>query len=171
MLPASRVPPPSRRAPNWGSEEARTWEHYHPQPTIPPPRLNRQAESRRQPVRVSPALHPAERPSHTHTPKPGFGGRGHEHTWPCRACRAISSPLTTGAILVTVTVVLLVLPLRGRDIFTHTGHKWLAVCSYWSTTSSIAVTDLFRKLRQQQQQLTGWMLYYIGINIDIKVDF
>ena len=49
-LPASRVPPPSRRAPNWGSEEARTWEHYHPQPTIPPPRLNRQAESRRQPV-------------------------------------------------------------------------------------------------------------------------
>ena len=50
VLPASRVPPPSRRAPNWGSEEARTWEHHHPQPTIPPPRLNRQAESRRQPV-------------------------------------------------------------------------------------------------------------------------
>ena len=49
VLPASRVPPPPRRAPNWGSEEARTWEH-HPQPTIPPPRLNRQAESRRQPV-------------------------------------------------------------------------------------------------------------------------
>ena len=23
-------------------------------------------------------LHPLERPSHTHTPKPGFGGRGHE---------------------------------------------------------------------------------------------
>ena len=50
VLSASRVPPPSRRAPNWGSEEARTWEHHHPQPTIPPPRLNRQAESRRQPV-------------------------------------------------------------------------------------------------------------------------
>ena len=33
-----------RRAPNWVSEEARTWER-HPQPTIPPPRLNRQAES------------------------------------------------------------------------------------------------------------------------------
>ena len=49
MLPASRVPPPSPRAPNWGLEEARTWEH-HPQPTIPPPRLNRQDESRRQPV-------------------------------------------------------------------------------------------------------------------------
>ena len=48
VLPASRVPPPSRRATNWGSEEARTWER-HPQPTIPPPRLNRQAESRRQP--------------------------------------------------------------------------------------------------------------------------
>ena len=48
-LPASRVPPPSRRAPNWSSEEAHTWNH-HPQPTIPPPRLNRQAESRRQPV-------------------------------------------------------------------------------------------------------------------------
>ena len=28
--------------------------------------------------RVSPALHPPERPSHTHTPKAGFGGRGHE---------------------------------------------------------------------------------------------
>ena len=39
----------SRRAPNWSWEEARTWEH-HPQPTIPPPRLNRQAKSRRQPV-------------------------------------------------------------------------------------------------------------------------
>ena len=25
-----------------------------------------------------PALHPPERPSHTHTPKPGFGGRGYE---------------------------------------------------------------------------------------------
>ena len=31
--------------------------------------------------RVSPALHPPERPSHTHTPKPGFGGRGHEIVW------------------------------------------------------------------------------------------
>ena len=49
VLPASRVPPPSRRAPNWSLEEARTWEH-HPQPTIPPPCLNRQAESRWQPV-------------------------------------------------------------------------------------------------------------------------
>ena len=29
--------------------------------------------------RVSPALHPPERPSHTHTPKRGFGGR--EHGW------------------------------------------------------------------------------------------
>ena len=28
--------------------------------------------------RLSPALHPPERPFHTHTPKPGFGGRGHE---------------------------------------------------------------------------------------------
>ena len=31
--------------------------------------------------RVSPALHPPERPSHTHTPKPDFGGRGHEIIW------------------------------------------------------------------------------------------
>ena len=30
------------------------------------------------PSRVSPAIHPPERPSYTHTPKPGFGGRGHE---------------------------------------------------------------------------------------------
>ena len=28
--------------------------------------------------RVSPTLHPPERPSHTHTPKQGFGRRGHE---------------------------------------------------------------------------------------------
>ena len=49
VLPASRVPPPSQRVPNWSSEGAHTWE-YHPQPTIPPPRLNRQAEPRRQPV-------------------------------------------------------------------------------------------------------------------------
>ena len=28
--------------------------------------------------RVSPALHPPEIPSHTHIPKPGFGGKGHE---------------------------------------------------------------------------------------------
>ena len=27
---------------------------------------------------MSPDLHPPERPSHTHTPKTGFGGRGHE---------------------------------------------------------------------------------------------
>ena len=31
MPPASRVSPPSRRAPNWSSEGAHTWEH-HPQP-------------------------------------------------------------------------------------------------------------------------------------------
>ena len=39
----------SQSAPNWSSEEALTWED-HPQPTIPPPRLSRLAESRRQPV-------------------------------------------------------------------------------------------------------------------------
>ena len=27
---------------------------------------------------MGPALHPPERPPHTHTPKPGFGGRGHD---------------------------------------------------------------------------------------------
>ena len=49
VLPASRVPPPSRRAPNWSSEGAHTWEH-HSQPTIPPPSLNQEDKSRRQPV-------------------------------------------------------------------------------------------------------------------------
>ena len=39
----------SRRPPNSSLEEACTWEH-HFWPTIPPPRLNRRAESRRQPV-------------------------------------------------------------------------------------------------------------------------
>ena len=36
--------------------------------------------------RVNPALHPPERPSHTHTPKPGFGGRGHEIFLGCEEC-------------------------------------------------------------------------------------
>ena len=40
VLPASRCRNTSRRAPNSSSEEVRAWEH-HPQPTIPPPRLNR----------------------------------------------------------------------------------------------------------------------------------
>ena len=39
----------SRKAPNWSSEEACTWEH-HPQLTIQPPRLNRAAKSLRQPT-------------------------------------------------------------------------------------------------------------------------
>ena len=45
--------------------------------------------------RVSPALHPPERPSHTHTPKPGFGGRGHD-----KASRIQSSRI--GSALVCV---------------------------------------------------------------------
>ena len=36
--------------------------------------------------RVSPAIHPPEIPSHTHTPKPGFGGRGHEVTMHSMSC-------------------------------------------------------------------------------------
>ena len=32
--------------------------------------------------RVSSALHPPERPSHTHTPKPGFEGKGHATSFP-----------------------------------------------------------------------------------------
>ena len=36
-----------------GSQLLHLLEHHHPQPTIPPPRLNRQAESRRQPVAAS----------------------------------------------------------------------------------------------------------------------
>ena len=39
--------------------------------------------------RVSPALLPPERPSHTHTPKPGFGGRGHELDVRCVLVRNI----------------------------------------------------------------------------------
>ena len=39
-------------------------------------RLDAKAASLLHLSRVSPALLPPERPSHTHTPKPGFGGRG-----------------------------------------------------------------------------------------------
>ena len=67
-----------------------TWEH-HPQPTIPPPRLNRQAIAKAASwlhlLRVSPAPHPPERPSHTHTPKPRFRGRGHTSCDPTRNAR------------------------------------------------------------------------------------
>ena len=51
----------------------------------PPPRLNRQAGSRRQPVswlhlsRVSPALHPPERPSHIHTPNQVSEGEAQQY--------------------------------------------------------------------------------------------
>ena len=42
-------------------------------------RLNREGSQWLYLSRVSPALHPPERPSHTpHTPKPGFGGRGYD---------------------------------------------------------------------------------------------
>ena len=39
-----------RREPKWSSEKARTWEHHPRLTIIPPPRLSRPAESRRQSV-------------------------------------------------------------------------------------------------------------------------
>ena len=45
--------------------------------------------------RVSPALNPPERPSHTHTPKPGFGGKGHDNLLTLESSQikpAISNP-------------------------------------------------------------------------------
>ena len=84
VLPASRVPPPSRRHHQIGArEEAHTWNH-HPQPTIPPPRLSRQAESRRQPVGcisrgwARPYTCTGKTLPHSFLWNPGFGGRGHE---------------------------------------------------------------------------------------------
>ena len=41
-------------------------------------RPNREGSQLAASLEGEPALHPPERPSHTHTPKPGFGGRGHE---------------------------------------------------------------------------------------------
>ena len=43
-------------------------------------------------LRVSPALHPPERTSHTHTPKPGVGGRGHEFKICVLIYELVSSP-------------------------------------------------------------------------------
>ena len=45
-LSRAATPPEGHQS---GARKVRIWEH-HPQPTIPPPRFNRQAESRRQPV-------------------------------------------------------------------------------------------------------------------------
>ena len=51
--------------------------------------------------RVSPALLPPERPSHTHTPKPGFGGRGHEiEIWPFRQILSCSNLPTSSVELI-----------------------------------------------------------------------
>ena len=41
-------------------------------------RPNREGNQFAASLEMGPALHPPERPSHTHTAKPGFGGRGHE---------------------------------------------------------------------------------------------
>ena len=41
-------------------------------------RITKKAASWLHFLKVSLALHPPERPSRTHTPKPSFGGRGHE---------------------------------------------------------------------------------------------
>ena len=51
--------------------------------------------------RVSPALLPPGRPSHTHTPKPGFGGRGHEiEIWPFRQILSCSNLPTSSVELI-----------------------------------------------------------------------
>ena len=64
-------------------------------------------------LRVSPALHPPERPSHTHTPKPGFGGKGHEVACPYKNERRfdgfervlrINTTITTYVLCVTMCV-------------------------------------------------------------------
>ena len=51
-------------------------------------RLNREGSQLAASLEDEPGpIHPPERLSHTHTPKPGFGGRGHEihlHQSPCR---------------------------------------------------------------------------------------
>ena len=83
MLPASRVPPPSRRAPNWGSGRGAhlgtpSSSANHTAAASQPTGWIAKAASWLHLLRVSPALHPPERPSHTHSPKPaGFGGSGH----------------------------------------------------------------------------------------------
>ena len=79
VLPASRVPPPYRRAPNWSSEEAhlKTPSSANHTAAASQP-TGRTAKAASWLHLSSPALHPPERPSHTHTPKAGFGGRRHE---------------------------------------------------------------------------------------------
>ena len=73
----------SRRAPNWRSEEAHRVGTILNQPNwrcVSTDRLSRVDSQVVSLLRVSPALHPPKRPSHTHNPKRGFGGRGKE-TW------------------------------------------------------------------------------------------
>ena len=82
MLPASRLPPPSRRASNWsskqGAHQGTPSSANHTAAASQPTGRIAKAASWLHLSRVSPTLHPPERPFHTHTPKPGFGGIGHE---------------------------------------------------------------------------------------------
>ena len=59
-------------------------------------RSDRKAASWLHLSRVSPALLPPERPSHTHTPKPGFGGRGHEMMRTMETARLSTTVLLSG---------------------------------------------------------------------------
>ena len=83
-------------------------------------------------LRVSPALHPPERPSHTHTPKPGFGGRGHESdAIPLRSCLVVSSwliPNPNGILYRT---------LKHGPHFSHTCMTWLSTIHLRICESSI----------------------------------
>ena len=71
----------SRRTPNWKSEVARAWEHHPRKPyrrRVSTDQLNQEDSQLSASLEGKTGPHPPERPSHARTPKPGFGGRGHE---------------------------------------------------------------------------------------------
>ena len=72
---------------------------------------------------MSPALHPPERLSHTHTLKPGFGGRGHEmYTTVCRSLALAFSTAIHFAMKRSASC---------SAVLRHPPASWAAVV-YWS---------------------------------------
>ena len=99
--------------------------------------------------RVSPALLLPERPSHTHTPKPGFGGRGHENCGPGRKILAAAA-----ADLVWVCA-----PPR-------TISKWLRRLAFWilrtRAQDPCSCCLIFRTKVDEKVDISGWRIKIVA---------
>ena len=80
---------------------------------------------------MSPVLHPPERPSHIHTPKPGFGGKGHDDT--CKHRKYISLIfLRSTAVPSTINIDVICSPLYSP------ASRVVSSCFACSATATVA---------------------------------